>query len=305
MQNSGLGRAVNPLTSLVDPEVFSIPVLLMIGWRGEPGKKDEPEHKKMGRIMLRLLDTLEIPYSVLTDNLKSIKNEIAKARDYMTKNNAPYVMVIRKGLLEDYEQKKSQNENFEMNREDAIKIIIDNLGDSEVIVSTIGKTSRELFEYRSAKGENHKRDFYTVGSMGCSAAIAMSIAMKIQDKKVFVLDGDGSLLMQMGTIATIGHYSPKNLCHIILDNQSHDSTGGQPTVSETVNFEKVAISCGYRHANTVKNKKDLTEKFRGILKMEGPQMLVVKIKKGSRKDLGRPTISPIENKKRFMGYIKR
>lgn len=303
MQNSGLGKAVNPLMSLVDPEVFSIPVLLIIGWRGEPGKKDQPEHKKMGRVMLHLLDTLEIPYSILTNNLEDIKREIVKAKDYMIRRNAPYSIIIRKGLLNDYKRKISPEQNLEMMREDAIKVIVNNLKGTEIIISTTGKTSRELFEYREKKGESHKKDFYTIGSMGCSAAIAMGIAMQKKDKKIFVFDGDGSLLMEMGTLATVGHYSLKNFYHIVLDNQSHDSTGGQPTVSGTVNFEKVALSCGYKYANIVKTEKDLIKKVKDMLDLDGPQMLVVKVKKGARKDLGRPTISPSENKKIFMEYI--
>lgn len=299
MQNSGEGKTVNPLTSLCDPEVYSIPVLLMIGWRGEPGKKDEPQHKKMGRIMIPLLDTLDIPHKVLPDNVKEAEKVIEETKKTAEENGAPAAIIVKKGTLEEYEASKNAKTNYEMKREDAIKVIVHNLDGSEAIVSTTGKTSRELFEYRVARGEK-PYDFYTVGSMGCSVSIATGIALQKPNKEIFVFDGDGAVLMQMGALATIGHYMPKNLCHIVFDNASYDSTGGQPTVSPTVDFEKVALACGYRATKTVKTKTDLSKAIKKMKSAEGPQMLIVKVNKGARKDLGRPTTTPKENKRAFM-----
>jgi len=305
MQNAGEGHTVNPIASLCDPEVYSIPLLLMIGWRGEPGKPDEPQHRKMGKITLPLLDVLGIPYSVLEDDPRKIERELGKAVDYMKKKNAPYAIVIRKGLVQEYGQKKEAVQSCEMLREDAIKAIVDSLKPEDVVVSTTGKTSRELFEYRDCKKQGHQRDFYTVGSMGCAAPIALGIAMQNKRKRVFIFDGDGAVLMHMGTLATIGHYAPKNLYHIVFDNESHESTGGQPTVSPTVDFAKVALACGYKKAHEVKAENELEMKFKDMIKHDGPSMLVVKVRKGSRPDLGRPTTTPIENKSALMKFLSR
>lgn len=304
MQNSGEGKTVNPLTSLCDPEVYSIPVLLMIGWRGEPGKEDEPQHKKMGRVTIPLLDTLEIPHEFLPDDPNQIDSVLEEAVTYMTKNSAPYSIIVRPGVIEEYEAKKKVKTNYEMSREDAIKTIVDGFDGSEAVVSTTGKTSRELFEYREELGQKDK-DFLTVGSMGCSASIANGIALEKPHKQVFVFDGDGAVIMQMGALATIGHYGAKNLHHIIFDNGSYDSTGGQPSVSTTIDFGQVALGCGYKAANTVETKADLEEAVKGMKATEGPQMTIVKVNKGARKDLGRPTTTPIQNKVGFMNSLER
>ena len=303
MQNSGEGKAVNPLMSLCDKEVYSIPLLLMIGWRGEPGKHDEPQHKKMGRVMLPLLDTLEIPYKILPDTVVEAEKIISEMKKMAEEEKMPVAVIMKSGVLEEYEAKNKAKTNFEMTREDAIKVIIGNLNGNEAIISTTGKTSRELFEYRVARNEK-PRDLYTVGSMGCSASIANAIALQKPGKRVFVFDGDGAVIMQMGALATIGHYKAGNLCHIIFDNGAHDSTGGQPTVSNTLNFEKIALACGYKNAKTIKTKSDLEKAIKEMKSSEGPQMLVIKVNKGSRKDLGRPTTTPIENKVEFMKLLE-
>ena len=299
MQNSGEGKTVNPLTSLCDPEVYSIPVLLMIGWRGEPGKKDEPQHKKMGKITLPLLETLGVPYKILPDNIEEAEKVIAEMKRKAEENKAPVAIIIKKKTFEEYEAKKKLETNYEMTREEAIKILVDNLDGSEAIVSTTGKASRELFEYRVKRGEKSS-DFYTVGSMGCSVSIANGIALQKPSKQVFVFDGDGAVLMQMGALATVGHYKSKNLYHIVFDNASYDSTGGQPTVSPDVDFGRIALACGYKSAKTIEAKTELENSVKEIKSSEGPQMLIIKVNKGARKDLGRPTYSPIENKENFM-----
>jgi len=303
MQNSGFGKTVNPLTSLCDPDVYSIPLILMIGWRGEPGKKDEPQHKKMGRIMIPLLDTLEIPYKQMPSNLNDAKKVIAEIKNISIKNKRPVALIVKKEIISTEDCKEKSIKDIEMNREDAIKTIIDELKGNEIIVSTTGKTSRELYEYRIERKEK-PRDFYTVGSMGCAAAISLGIAIKKPKKKIFVFDGDGSIIMQMGSLATIGHYKPKNFNHIVFDNCAHDSTGGQTTVSKTVDFKKVANACGYKNVKNVEKKKDLKKAIQNISSIKGPNMIIVNVKKGSRKNLGRPTTTPKENKDSFMQHIK-
>lgn len=303
MQNSGLGKAVNPITSLIDPEVYSIPVLFMLGWRGEPGQKDEPQHVKMGKVMLPLLETLNIPYTVLSNNIHKAEQEIKQAKEYMVKKMAPYAIIIKKGLLKEYQQQKKAVQDYEMKREQAISTIVDVLNGDEVIVATTGKTSRELFEYRETTGKEHKNDFYTVGSMGCASGIALAIALEKKDKSIFIFDGDGAVLMQMGSLATIGHYQPENLIHILFDNEAHESTGGQPTVSQSVDFEKAARACGYREIWSVSRKKELEEIISTVKDKKGPVFICIKVRKGSRPDLGRPTLTPIQNKQALMDFL--
>ncbi len=299
MQNAGLGKTVNPITSLVDKEVYSIPILLMIGWRGQPGMKDEPQHIKMGKITLPLLELLDIPYSILPEDKNSATDVIKNAKKDIVKTSSPFAIILKKGTLEPYLSESSEDK-FQLNREDVIKSLLEYSRDF-LIVSTTGKTSRELFENRINRNEK-PRDFYTVGSMGCASAISLGIALN-SSKKVMILDGDGSVLMQMGTLATIGHYKPNNLLHIIFDNQSHESTGGQPTVSSTVNFDKISLACGYKSVITIAQENDLKDFLSRINNLEYPCMAVIKTKKHSRADLGRPTTTPRQNKDCFMKYI--
>ncbi|MDY6934152.1 MAG: phosphonopyruvate decarboxylase [Spirochaetota bacterium] len=303
MQNSGEGKAINPLASLCDSEIYSIPLILMIGWRGEPQEKDEPQHKKMGRIMIPLLETLDIPYKILPGNVEGTRRVITEIKEIAEATMAPVAVIIKKGTIEKYEAIKKMENIYEMTREDALKVIADILDGTEAIISTTGKLSRELFEYRVQKNET-PRDFYTVGSMGCSASVALGIALQKPQRNIFIFDGDGAVLMQMGSLATIGHYKPKNLKHVIFDNASHDSTGGQPTVSSTVNFKEIALSCGYINATEVKTREELIIECKKMKDEEGPNLLVVNINRGSRKDLGRPTTSPIQNKITFMNFLK-
>jgi len=302
MQNSGLGKTVNPLTSLCDKKVYSIPLIMMIGWRGEPEKKDEPQHKKMGEVMLPLLDVLGIPYRILPEEINEAENTIIEMKNKALETNAPVAIIIKKGIFEEYQAKKIIKTNYEMNREDAIKIITNNLDKKDIIISTTGKTSRELFEDRIEKKELPK-DFYTVGSMGCSASIANSIALQKPEKNIFVFDGDGAVIMQMGSLVTIGNSKASNFYHIIFDNSSYDSTGGQPTLSSNLDFEGIALNCGYKGTKTVKTKEDLRSSIKELKEKDGPQMLIVKVNSGARKDLGRPTTTPIENKKAFMNFL--
>ncbi len=304
MQNAGFGKTINPLTSLCNPELYSIPVLLMIGWRGEPGKLDEPQHKKMGRIMNLLLKDLEIPYVILPFDIGGIEREIKKAKNYLETNKAPYALIIKKGIINNKKSKENLLLNYEMTREMALKLIIDKFDQNEIIISTTGKTSRELYEYRDNHNEVHRKDFYMVGSMGCAASIGLGIALQKKGRRVIVIDGDGALIMQMGALATIGHKSPPNLIHIVFDNESHDSTGGQPTVSKSLNFKEIALNCNYKYSALIKSKSQLISELNNVKKLDGPSMLVIKVKQGSRKDLGRPKTSFIKLKNGFIRYLE-
>ncbi|QEE15794.1 phosphonopyruvate decarboxylase [Promethearchaeum syntrophicum] len=304
MQNSGFGKTVNPITSLADFEVYSIPILLMIGWRGEPGKKDEPQHKKMGRVMIPILEALEIPYSYLPETLSEFEQVLQKISIFFKDNKKPYALIVKKNIIEPFTSTKRKEITYEMTREEALKTIIESFTGDEVIVSTTGKTSREIFELRIARGEN-PRDFYTVGSMGCTSSIALGIALNSK-KKTVVLDGDGALIMQLGALTTIGHYHPENFFHILIDNNAHESTGGQPTVSDTINFKEICLGSGYTSVYQANNKEELKIALNKMFKEDGkgPSMLIIKVKKGSRDDLGRPTTTPIQNKDYFMKFLQ-
>jgi phosphonopyruvate decarboxylase len=291
MQNSGFCKTLNPYTSMLSADVYSIPALMLVGWRGEPGKKDEPQHKRMGRIMQDLFKVMEIEYTVLEETQWETQLEIA--RQYLNHHDRPYIIAIKKGLFDDYkiQEKKSR---AVMTREEALNIIVENTPADAVFVSTTGKTSRELFEIREQRREPHGTDFYTVGSMGCASSIAFGVGLADSQKKVFILDGDGAALMQLGTMATIGHY-----------NNSHESTGGQPTVSGSVNFMEIARACGYEFVECVDNPMDLRKSLGHLETNNQLSLVVVKVKKGARPDLGRPTTTPRENRDAFIENFQR
>ena len=305
MQNSGLGNAVNPLASLADKLVYSIPMLLVIGWRGEPNKKDEPQHKKQGLITTETLEMLGIKYEILDEatNNDEMKLKVKKAYSYMKENNEPYALVIKKDTFDEYKLKNNTVFDFEMTREEAIEIVVSNMKENSVAVSTTGMASRELFELREKYKENHSRDFLTVGSMGHASQIALGIALSNKDKDVYCIDGDGALLMHLGGLAIIGNQEPKNFRHILINNGAHDSVGGQETVGFKIDTLAIAKACGYKECYSCSSKAELLNLSEKITNVEGPVLLEIKVKKGARKDLGRPTTTPIENKEAFMEFL--
>ncbi len=305
MQNSGLGNAVNPLTSLVDQDVYSIPILLVIGWRGEPGEKDEPQHTKQGKITLKLLETLDIPYDILPNNIEDVEEILNKAFRYMNEYKAPYAFVVRKGTFEKYESENKTEQGYDLSRENAIRLIVNELDDNDVVISTTGMTSRELFEYREQMQQDHCNDFLTVGSMGHASQIALGIAMSTPERQIFCLDGDGAVIMHMGSLSIIGSKSPKNFKHIVINNAAHDSVGGQPTVGYEIDMVSIALNCRYKVAYKAETKMELIEKISLLKSTEGPAFLEVRVNKGHRKNLGRPTISPKENKETFMNFLSK
>jgi len=303
MQNSGEGNAVNPLMSLTDKEVYNIPVLLVIGWRGKPGVKDESQHKKQGIVTLPLLEAMGIRYSVLSKEEVEAKRQIDEAVSYMLKTKEAYALVVEKETFEDYKLQTVIESGFMLGREDAIKIVAGALGDRDVVVSTTGMISRELFEYRESVSQGHAKDFLTVGSMGHASQIALGIALQKPERKVFCFDGDGATIMHMGSMAITASKNPINYHHVVFNNGAHDSVGGQPTVGLNIDLENIALGCGYKKVWSVSTKKNLKIVLPDFINAEGPVMLEVKVKKGNRKDLGRPTITPIQNKESLMDFL--
>lgn len=304
MQNSGIGNAVNPLLSLTSEMVYRIPMLLMIGWRGEPDTKDEPQHSAQGEQTIALLEAIKLPYIILSEDSEEALLQLNMAVLQIAQSSSPFALVVRKGVFEKYTMTSSVEQKYALSREEVIKAIVDLQNGSELIVSTTGKTSRELFEYREQLEHSHDRDFLTVGSMGHASQIALGIAITKPNKEVVCIDGDGALLMHMGSMAIIGKTNPNNLIHIIINNGAHESVGGQATVGFDIDMPQIAKSCGYAYANVVSDIGSLKSAFIDARNSNGPSLIEVRVKVGSRADLGRPSIPPLSNKRKFMTFIK-
>lgn len=303
LQNSGLGNVINPVTSIADAEVYGIPLLMIIGWRGEPGVKDEPQHVKQGRVTPAMLDSMEVPYTVIdkdTDAAVAIKNAVRTMRE----GSRPVALLVRKDAFEAFEGKGEKlPDGGPLTREEAIEAVSEVLSDQAVIVATTGFTSRELYEFRVKNGQKAPKDFLTVGGMGHTASIAMGVAIGQPDRQVVCLDGDGSVLMHMGALPVIGLAAPKNLVHIVLNNGVHDSVGAQPTAGFSVNFQGVAEASAYKLVLGADTKKGIQAAVKQASSSEGPIFIELRIRAGARKDLGRPKSTPLENKTNLMQQI--
>jgi len=303
LQNSGVGNGINPLLSLADPDVYAVPLLFVIGWRGEPGAHDEPQHKKQGRVMLSMLESMEIPYTIVSSDMEQAELSISQALHTARNKNGPVALIIQKGIFSSYQIEQIQSVSMELTREQAIQQILDELSPNDIVVSTTGMASREVFESRAHKNQGHHRDFLTVGGMGHASQIALGIALQKTDRQVWCLDGDGAALMHLGSIAINGSLQPKNLKHIILNNGAHDSVGGQPTVGFQVDFLKIAQASGYQHTGQAKTIQEVKNKLAKIRKLPGLSLLEIRIKKGARENLGRPSLTPAQNKESFMNFL--
>ena len=337
MQNSGEGNAINPLASLTDADVYNLPVLLLIGWRGCPGVHDEPQHVKQGKVTLTLLETMGIPYAVLSADEAEASAQIAEACRVLATGQV-YALVVKKDTFAKYAPDSVISTEVEksLSREEAIRTVASAIGPADVIVSSTGMISRELFEYREAAGEGHGRDFLTVGSMGHASQIALGVSLEHPERRVWCFDGDGAVIMHMGSLAIVGTKAKSNFVHVVFNNGAHDSVGGQPTVGLEIDLPGVARSLGYLNVYSVSTKEDL---LRVLVQIEGqtmhpqarkdgrwpsgaqsapssviagcdrqsqcgPVFLEIIVRKGNRPDLGRPTRTPSQNRDAFMGFLK-
>ncbi len=304
MQNSGLGNIVNPLTSLVDQEVYSLPMLLLIGHRGRPGTMDEPQHVKMGRVNLPLLECLEIPYRVLSSEQE--EDCLREAYFSMEKRRAPFALVVEKGTFSPYSSSTKELSRWPLSRFDSLLFCVKHLSSDAVIISTTGHLSRELYKIRfqeDLRGKNGKKDFKVVGSMGHASQIAMGVAQNAK-RNVFCFDGDGASLMHLGNLAICGQKAPKNFRHILFNNGAHGSVGGQKTIGHAIDFTAVALACGYKKGWKITTLGDLEKIWDEFHSAEGPVFLEILTNTKVENNLPRPKESPIEARNMFMNFIK-
>ena len=301
MQNSGQGNAVNPLCSLADPDVYSIPMVLLVGWRGEPGVKDEPQHVKQGKVTTSLFETLGVPTEILPDDETAALDIARKMVEQAKSESRPVALVVRKGLFAEYKLQSREDDISDLKREAAIEAILRALPEDAVVVSTTGMISREVYETRVRLGQGHERDFLTVGSMGHAIMIALGIAKARPQRKVFCLDGDGASIMHLGNMAIAGQSGCGNLTHIVLNNSAHDSVGGQPTVGGRIDLPAIATACGYEVCSATDLENPLPLCVSALkTSTNKPSFVEIKVAKGARKDLGRPKEPPQVNKALFM-----
>ena len=303
MQNSGEGNVINPVASLLNDKVYAIPVVFIVGWRGEPGIHDEPQHIYQGEVTVKLLEDMGIAAFVI--GKETTDEEVEKAMENfraLLAAGKDVAFVIRKGALTDAPKVEYRNENT-MVREEIIRHIVQASGEDPV-VSTTGKASRELFEIRAANGQSHKYDFLTVGSMGHSSSIALGVAVNRPEQRIWCIDGDGAVLMHMGAMAVVGANRPKNLIHIVINNAAHETVGGMPTVAGQIDLTAVAKACGYPNAVCVDSFEELDRELEAAKGRKDLSLIEVKCSIGAREDLGRPTTTALENKQNFMEYLK-
>ena len=303
MQNSGEGNIINPVASLLNDKVYAIPVVFIVGWRGEPGLHDEPQHIYQGEVTVKLLEDMDIkPFIIGIETTdEEVETAMADFKNILASGKS-VAFVIRKGALS-YDEKVVYKNDNTMVREDIIKHIVSITGE-DPIISTTGKASRELFEIRVANNQSHKFDFLTVGSMGHSSSIAMGVAVNKPEHKVWCIDGDGAVLMHMGSMALLGANKPANLVHIVINNGAHETVGGMPTVAGTIDIVGIAKSCGYPYAVKVDTFEDLDKELSAAKARNELSLIEVSCSIGARDDLGRPTTTAIENKENFMDYLK-
>jgi phosphonopyruvate decarboxylase len=303
MQNSGEGNIINPVASLLNDKVYAIPVVFVIGWRGEPGVHDEPQHIYQGEVTVKLLDDMGIKSFII--GKETSDEEVATAMKefaVVLSQGKDVAFVVRKGGLS-YDGKVDYKNEHTMLREEIIRHIV-NVSGEDPIVSTTGKASRELFEIREANNQSHKYDFLTVGSMGHSSSIALGVAVNKPERKIWCIDGDGAVLMHMGSMAVIGANAPKNLVHVVINNSAHETVGGQPTVAGKIDLVAIAKACGYKNAVSVDSFESLDKALLSAKSADELAFIEVKCSIGARENLGRPTTTAIENKKGFMEYLE-
>lgn len=300
-QNSGLGNVVNPITSLADAEVYSVPMFLVIGWRGEPGVKDEPQHVKQGEITPGMLNTLGIPYLILSEE-SAVAPTVQTLWRKMLRLSAPVALLVRKGAIKGEYPVHKKCASSSLTREEAIKAVLAGMPDESFFVATTGKAGRELYEIRERQGQE-ERDFLTVGGMGHASSIALAVARHQERRWTVCLDGDGAAIMHLGAMATIGAVGPKRFLHVILNNYAHESVGGQPTVADGVAFDLVSQGLGYDDYAKVQSVDEIVGMLKDWKGRSGCFLLEILVKQGARSDLGRPKKTPQENKTAVMSFL--
>lgn len=303
MQNSGEGNIINPLASLLNDKVYAIPMIFIVGWRGEPGVHDEPQHIYQGEVTVKLLEDMDVAAYVVTKETteEELDAQMQVFRSLLVKGK-DVAFVVKKGALSFEKNVEYSNKNH-MRREEIIEHIV-NVSGEDPILSTTGKASRELFEIREKNGQSHKYDFLTVGSMGHTSSIALGVALQKPQKKIWCIDGDGAMLMHMGAMAVIGANKPSNLVHIVINNGAHETVGGLPTVASEINLVKMAEACGYPYAVRVSEFEQLDKELQAAKERRELTLIEVECAIGAREDLGRPTTTALENKENFMRYLQ-
>lgn len=303
LQNSGLGNIINPLASIANREVYGIPMLFVIGWRGEPGKKDEPQHIYQGKVTCELLEIMDVPYSVIDDmtTQDQIKEVLLKAKELMNENRQ-FAIVVKKGTFEKEKEFAWEN-GYSLVREQALRVVLENVYQDSFIVSTTGKISRELYEQSDALYKNHERLFMTVGGMGHASMIAYGMAQADASKQIVCVDGDGAVMMHMGALAFLAKQSPENLLHIVINNAAHESVGSMPTGFSGQTYAQIAAACGYKNTCTVKTEEALRAAILEAKNKRELSMIEVLVSLDARADLGRPKESAKENRIDFMNAV--
>lgn len=309
LQNSGFGHLANPLLSLADPDVYGIPMLVLIGWRGRPGVRDEPQHVKQGRVMARLLDAIDLPWRVLPKQLAAAEQCVRAAVTTATRRSCPVILLVEKETFVPVPTTAPATAPTTVpaldrpSREEALAALVDAVGEGPVIVATTGMLGRELFEHRVRTGADGARDFLTVGGMGHASSIALGIAMSEPEREVWCCDGDGALLMHLGSLAVIAGHAPASFFHVVFNNGVHDSVGGQPTAIDQVDVVAAARALGYRYATATAEPAQLAAAVAQLRAHSGPSLLEIRVRPGHRPELGRPTRSPHQSKQAFMSAL--
>lgn len=302
LQNAGLGNVINPILSLA--AIHDIPLLLLIGWRGEPNIADEPQHLLQGKLTMPILESLEIPYAILANSLTEVEQQLANVVNYFRDYSAPYALIVRGNQFETYNHIPTDSQ-YSLSREEVIVSLTNAIGEKDIVVSTTGKISRELYQVHSLLHPDRQGQiFLNIGAMGHASSICLGIAIKQPKKQVICLDGDGAILMHLGVLSTIASAEPLNYKHIVINNGSHDSVGGQPTNGFFIDIVKIAQACGYKNLFRVTERSDLENKLPLLLTIDGPALLEVRVKKGSRTNLGRPNTDPVQRKEEFSRFVK-
>ena len=302
LQNSGLGNIVNPIMSLASNEVYGVPMIVLIGWRGQPGVKDEPQHVHQGRVTPTMLESMDVPYTVLSDEIEEASSQRNAAVQQAISEARPVALLVSKGTFDSYSLTTSFPE-LELEREDAIIKIASCAQENAAFICTTGMPSRELFEYRARTGGRHETDFLTVGGMGHASQIALGVALRQPQRPVYCIDGDGAALMHMGGLPICANYAGSNFTHIVLNNGAHESVGGQPTVGFQIDLPSVAKATGYAWASSVRSADGIEDAMQTATQVDGPTLIEVKVKVGHRDDIGRPTKTPVENKNNLMDFL--